>query len=140
MQGKLEIIHSFEPDKECGTLRVCINPDSCLVLAYKKRGKHRANRMYKSEFYTESLMSPETKAFALGLGIGVLSMALFPQVREKIIPTTDKAMQSVKDLANHLTGVVQNMKEGLEDIASEAKFEDLKQSIEQEITPRGQNV
>lgn len=90
-----------------------------------------------SELYAERLLSPEMKAFALGLGVGILSMALFPQVRERVTSVTEGVAQGAKDLGNHLSRMAQNFKEGLEDVAAEAKFEEMKGAIEKEIISQG---
>jgi hypothetical protein len=98
------------------------------------RRKRRARRSLTDEFNSESLLSPEIKAFALGLGIGMLSMALFPQVREKLTILTEGAAQGMRDLVNRFDGMTHNLKERLEDLVAEARFEELKQVIEQDIT------
>jgi len=109
-------------------------------LTYNRRRKRRTRSAFDDEFIKESLLSPELKAFALGLGVGVLTMALFPQVRDKVIPATENAAQGVKELLNRLTGITQNLKEGLEDLVAEAKFEELKQAIDNDIAANGHDT
>lgn len=107
------------------------------MLAINRRRKRRARTAVSSEFYTEKLLSPEMKGFALGLGVGIISMAVFPQVRERVASVTEGAAQGVKDLSNHFSRIAQNLKEGLEEIVAEAKFEEMKGSIEKEIISQG---
>jgi hypothetical protein len=105
-----------------------------ITLAGEKRRKRRDRRAWTEEFNSESVLSPEAKAFALGLGVGVFSMVLLPQVREKLTVLTEGATQGMKDLVNRFGGMTQNLKEGLEDLVAEARFEEMKKVIEQDIT------
>ena len=99
----------------------------------------KVKRDWEENFITEGLLTPELKSFALGLGIGVLTMALFPQVRDKVIPAAENAVKNVKDIMGNLTGITENLKESLEDFAAEAKFEELKHVIDQDIAQQEQN-
>jgi hypothetical protein len=73
------------------------------------------------------MRSSSGRNIALGVGLAVLGMMLYPAVKEKVRPMVAKAMESVMGLADEAQNVFATMKEDLEDIVSEAQFERFKQ-------------
>jgi hypothetical protein len=63
---------------------------------------------------------------ALGFGLAVLGMVLYPAVKERVRPMVAKAFEGVMDLADQAQNVMAGMKEDFEDIVSEAQFERFK--------------
>lgn len=63
---------------------------------------------------------------AIGAGLALLGMMLYPTMKEKVRPMVAKAMEGVIGIADQAQNVMASMKEDLEDIVSEAQFERLK--------------
>jgi hypothetical protein len=78
--------------------------------------------------------SSSGRSVALGIGIAVVGMMLYPMVREKFRPMVAKAMEGVMDMADQAQQMIANMKEGIEDIVSEAQFERFKDMPETSFT------
>jgi hypothetical protein len=66
------------------------------------------------------------RSFAMGLGLAVLGMMLYPTLKNKVRPMVAKAFEGVMDLADQAQHVVANVREDFEDIVSEAQFERFK--------------
>lgn len=79
-------------------------------------------------------LTPETKSFAYGVGVGILAMMLFPQMKDGLKPMAVGAMKGVSGLAEKVQEAITQVKEGFEDIVAEAKFENFKQALDNEIT------
>ncbi|SHI77043.1 hypothetical protein [Propionispora hippei] len=70
---------------------------------------------------------------AFWLGTAALGMLLLPSVREKLRPLAIKTVQGIMGLSEQAQGVFSGVREDLEDIVSEAQFEQFKQSIDSAI-------
>lgn len=66
-------------------------------------------------------------------GTVVLGMLLLPSVREKLRPLAVKTVEGIMGLSEQAQGVFSGVREDLEDIVSEAKFENFKSSIDNAI-------
>lgn len=64
------------------------------------------------------------------LGTAALGMLLLPSVREKLRPLAVKTVEGIMGLSEQAHGLFSGVREDLEDIVSEAKFENFKQSID----------
>jgi len=71
-----------------------------------------------------------SRSFLWGAGLAFLALAVLPRTRESWRPLAVKVVREVMDLANKSQELVAGLKEGLEDLFSEAQFEVLKQSLE----------
>lgn len=67
---------------------------------------------------------------AFWLGTAALGILLLPSVREKIRPLAIKTVQGIMGLSEQAQGLFSGVREDLEDIVSEAQFEQFKQSID----------
>lgn len=106
----------------------------------RNRGKRGSGLRNQKERYdpnnsrqVRGFVTPETKSFAYGVGVGVLAMILFPQLKDNLKGVTVGAVQGVSNLAEKVQEAVSQVKEGFEDIVAEAKFENLKNALEKEI-------
>lgn len=63
-------------------------------------------------------------------GTAALGMLLLPSVREKLRPLAVKTVEGIMGLSEQAQGLFSGVREDLEDIVSEAKFENFKQSID----------
>jgi hypothetical protein len=68
------------------------------------------------------------------LGAAAVGVILLPSVREKLRPLAVKTVQGFMELSEQVKGLFSGVKEDLEDLVSEAQFENLKQSIDGAIS------
>jgi hypothetical protein len=80
------------------------------------------------------IRSTTGRSMALGFGLAVLGMMLYPTVKEQVRPMLAKALEGVMDLADQAQNVVASMKEDFEDIVSEAQFERFKDMVDPGFT------
>jgi hypothetical protein len=103
-----------------------------------RRGQ-RPGRGRPKDYYENSprsrrgFISPQTKSFAYGLGVGILVSALFPQLKDGLKPAAAGTVKGVMNIAEKVQEMVSGVREGIEDIVAEARFENLKDSLEKEI-------
>lgn len=71
------------------------------------------------------------------LGTAALGILLLPSVREKLRPLAVKTVQGLMGLSEQAQGLFSGVREDLEDIVSEAQFENLKESIDGAIEETG---
>ncbi|BCV20290.1 hypothetical protein [Moorella sp. Hama-1] len=76
------------------------------------------------------LQSSNTRSFLLGAGLSLVVLALLPLARKNFRPLVVKAMREIMELSDKSQELVAGLKEGLEDLVSEAQFEAMKQSLE----------
>ncbi len=67
------------------------------------------------------------------LGTAALAILLLPSMREKLRPLAVKAAQGIMGLSEQAQGLFSGVREDLEDIVSEAQFENFKGSIDNAI-------
>ncbi|CUH97768.1 hypothetical protein P22_3912 [Propionispora sp. 2/2-37] len=67
---------------------------------------------------------------AFWIGTAALGILLLPSVREKLRPLAIKTVQGIMGLSEQAQGLFSGVREDLEDIVSEAQFEQFKQSID----------
>lgn len=75
---------------------------------------------------SHQMRSNTGRSLALGAGIAILGMMLYPTVKEKVRPLVTKAVEGVLGMADQAQHALSSMKEDFEDIVSEAQFERLK--------------
>ncbi len=61
--------------------------------------------------------------------MGILGMALSPKLRDTVIPLTDSVVNNLKGYSGH----IEEMREKFQDMVAEAKFENIKNTIDQEV-------
>ncbi|MGI9862046.1 hypothetical protein SDD30_11775 [Moorella naiadis] len=76
------------------------------------------------------LQSSNVRSFLLGAGLGLAVLAVVPLARKNCRPLVVKVMREIMELSAKSQELVAGLKEGLEDLVSEAQFEAMKQSLE----------
>lgn len=102
--------------------------------AGKSSGRNRPGENYgNNPRRRRGFVSPQTKSFAYGVGVGILATVMFPQIKEGIKPAASGAAKGIMNIAEKLQEMAVGVREGIEDIVAEARFENLKNSLEKEI-------
>jgi len=78
------------------------------------------------------LQSSSARSFLWGAGLSLAVLALLPLARKNLRPLVVKVMREIMELTDKSQELVAGLKEGLEDLVSEAQFEAMKQSLEPE--------
>lgn len=76
------------------------------------------------------LRSSNARSFLWGAGLSLAVLAFLPLAGKNLRPLIVKAVREVIELADKSQELVAGLKESLEDLVSEARFEALKQSLE----------
>lgn len=98
-----------------------------------RRNTKEPNNSYQGTRTRRGLISPQTKSFAYGVGVGMLAMVLFPQLKDSLKPVAAGAVKGATSIADKIQEVFNGAKESLEDIVAEAKFENMKKSLDHEV-------
>lgn len=99
----------------------------------KKRNSQNPNNNNREPIRQKGFISPETKSFAYGVGVGVLATIMFPQIKDNLKPVAAVAAKGAVGIADKFQEMISGMREGIEDIVAEAKWENLKKTLDNEI-------
>ncbi|OAT85793.1 hypothetical protein [Desulfotomaculum copahuensis] len=69
--------------------------------------------------------------YGMYLLLALLIILAVPSTREAVKPVLKKVIAEVSDLGEQLQGILSKLKEGIEDVVAEARFEKLKEEMEQ---------
>lgn len=76
------------------------------------------------------LRSGNARSFLWGAGLSLAVVAFLPLASKNFRPLMVRVIREIMELADRSQELVAGLKEGLEDLVSEARFEALKQSLE----------